>query len=130
MLQLENLLNHNFQEMHDNYDSINNRLQQIEKSNKYLQEEMGTMVTTLPQLSDNIKAQQAHLIQTLNENTEFCKVTTGRINQIQLHQKSTDIRFEQLEEIVSSLLNKSTPSSSSRTRKKSRQQIQELNFSN
>jgi hypothetical protein len=64
MLQLENLLNHNIQEMHDNYNSINNRLQQIEKSNKYLQEEMGTMVTILPQLLDNIKAQQAQLIQT------------------------------------------------------------------
>jgi hypothetical protein len=42
----------------------------------------------------------------------------------------TDVRIDQLQEIVSKLIHKSTPTSSGRTRKKSGQRIQEVIFTN
>jgi hypothetical protein len=91
---------------------------------------MGTIITTLPQLSKNINAKQSQLIQSLNENTEFCKITSNHITQLQSHQTSTDVRIDQLEEIVSKLIHRTTPSSFGCTCKKSRQRIQEMIFSN
>jgi hypothetical protein len=45
--------------MQEQYNIINNNMQLIERSNEYLQEEIGTIVHTLLQLSTSINSQQA-----------------------------------------------------------------------
>jgi hypothetical protein len=100
MNQLESLLTNNFQEMQEQYDNIKNKIQLIKRSNEYLQQEMGTIIHTLPQLSTNINSQQAQLIQSINENTEFCKITSNHITQLQSYHTMTDVRIYQLQEIV------------------------------
>jgi uncharacterized protein YhaN len=86
MNQLEQLLNSNIQDIEDPYMTIENRIQHIEQSNNYLQEEMNTIMRSLQQLTDTVTAHQTQLLHTLNHNSEFCKVTTNLMKDVQNNQ--------------------------------------------
>jgi hypothetical protein len=90
MNQLKQLLSTNFQEIQDQYTNIENRLQHIEQLNSYLREEMNTVMSTLPQLTDKVTAHQTQLLHTLNDNSEFCKLTTNVIKEVQRNQTTSD----------------------------------------
>jgi uncharacterized protein YhaN len=83
MNQLEQLLNNNIQDIQDQYYNIENRLQHMEQSNSSLQEEMNTIMNTLPQLSEKVTAHQSQLFHKLNDNFEFCKLTTSIMKDVQ-----------------------------------------------
>jgi hypothetical protein len=71
MNQLEQLLTNSIQDIQDQYTNIENRLQHVEQSNYYLQVEMNTIMSTLPQLTDKVTVHQALILHTLNDNSEF-----------------------------------------------------------
>jgi hypothetical protein len=70
MKQLESLLNQEHQ------TNVTFKIQQVEKSNKFVQQEMESIMATLPQLSTTIQSQNNKLQQTIDENTDFCRVTS------------------------------------------------------
>jgi hypothetical protein len=70
MKQLESLLNQEHQ------TNVTFKIQQVEKSNKFVQQEMESIMATLPQLSTTIQSQNHRLQQTIDENTDFCQVTS------------------------------------------------------
>jgi hypothetical protein len=90
MNQLDQLLSSNIQDIQDHYINIENRLQHIEQSNLYLQEETNTIMSTLPQLTDKVTSHQAQLLYTLNDNSEFCKLITNVIKEVQRNQTTSD----------------------------------------
>jgi hypothetical protein len=50
-------------------------------------------MSTLPQLTDKVTAHQTQLLQTLNDNSEFFKLTTNVIKEVQRNQTTSDDRI-------------------------------------
>jgi methyl-accepting chemotaxis protein len=70
MKQLELLLNQEHQ------TNVTYKIQQVKKSNKFVHQEMETIMATVPQLSTKIQSQNHQLQQTIDDNTDFCRVTS------------------------------------------------------
>jgi hypothetical protein len=132
MRQLETLLQDSIQDNHDQQTNVSFKFQQMEKTNEYLQEEMETIMTTLPHLSTTLQSQNQQLQRTIDDNTDFCRVTSETITNIQHQQSNTDNRLDQIQVIINQLIQTTTPSSSRRNRKKSisTNQLQTTLFSN
>jgi predicted nucleic acid-binding Zn-ribbon protein len=112
MNQLEVLLTTNIQEMNDHYKNIQNRLQLTEPSNEYLQSEMDSIMASLSHLSNNIKSQQSQLLCSVNNNTEFCQITSNTLKEVQSIHQNTNQQISHLEDMVSKLIHHTTPLSS------------------
>jgi hypothetical protein len=91
---------------------------------------MDTIMATFPQLSKSIKSQQEQLLRSVDDNTEFCKITSTSLREIQANQINADNPIAYLENVVSKLINQSTPTSSGRIWKKSKslQKSMEIQF--
>jgi hypothetical protein len=71
MRQLETLLQDSIQENQDQHTNVSFKFQQMENTNEYLQEEMESIMTTLPHLSTTIHSQNQQLQRTIDDNTDF-----------------------------------------------------------
>jgi hypothetical protein len=120
MKQLETLLQDSIQENQDQHTNATYKFQQIDKTNEFLQEEMETIMSTLPHLSTTIQSHNQQLQRTIDDNTDFCRVTSETITAIQIQQSSTNNRIDQIQIILNQLNQNNTPTSSRRNRKKSR----------
>lgn len=130
MKQLEQLLHTNIQDIKHQYNTIENRLQHIEQSNSFLHEEMNSILVTLPQLTEKVASHQSQLLHTLNDNSEFCKLTTTIMKDVQNNQQISNDWMTKLEDVVFKLIHQTTPNSSGRTRKKQKSRSREIIFSN
>jgi hypothetical protein len=88
---------------------------------------MDSIMRALPQLTEKIAAHQAQLLHTLNDNSEFCKLTTTVIKEVQRNQSFCKDRIQKLEKMVSKMVHHTT-SSSGRTKKKPKSKYQEIIF--
>jgi hypothetical protein len=120
MKQLELILQNSIDDNLEQITNVSHKIQQIEKSNDFLQEEMETIMNTLPRLSTSLQSQNNQLQRTIEDNTDFCRITFESISALQTLQNSTDNRLDHVHSILNKLVNKSTPSSSGKNRKKSK----------
>jgi signal transduction histidine kinase len=120
MKQLEFLLQISIADNQEQQSNVTYKIQQVEKSNEYVQQEMETIMATLPQLLSTIQSQNQQLQRTIEDNTDFCRVTTETISTIRHQQSNTDFRIDNIQALLNKLIHKSTPTSSGRNRKKSK----------
>jgi hypothetical protein len=67
MKQIELLLQTSIHENQEHKTNVTYKIQQAEKLNKFIQQEMETIMATLPQLSTTIQSQNQQL-----HRTDFC----------------------------------------------------------
>jgi hypothetical protein len=96
----------------------------IQESNEYLQEEMDTIISTIPHLSTKVQKQQQRLTHSIKDNTELCRITSDSIAMLQNNQSITNSRLDNIQTLINTLIHKTTPSSSGLFRNKSRPEFQ------
>jgi seryl-tRNA synthetase len=114
------LLQTSIEDNQEHQSNVTYKIQQVETSNKSLQQETETIMATLPQLSSTIHSQNQQLQRTIDDNTDFCQVTSETISTIQHQQSNMDFRIDNIQALLNKVIHKSTPSSSVRNRKESK----------
>jgi predicted RNase H-like nuclease (RuvC/YqgF family) len=99
-------------------ENITAKLNNLYKSNEYLQEEMQTMATILPKLTTNINQQQALISNSIDESREYRAYNLNCIRAIQLQQSEQNDKITQLKQILHSMVRPSTTTSLNRIREK------------
>jgi chromosome segregation ATPase len=104
MKQLELILQNSIEDYLEQITNVSHKIQQIEKSNNFLQEEMETIMNTLPRLSTSLQSQNNQLQRTIEDNTDFCRITSESISALQTLQNSTDNKLDHIHSILNKLV--------------------------